>query len=172
MSNRQKIKSIKTDVKGAWKKTDLFLIPGLLLCFGTACDISKKNTERTTVGAVQKFQAKKDPENKPRKLDGYSVRGFKFSYYLVPAGLTHEELIATAQAIHDQEPDTQLILVDDDSQVAEYVSYARDISKGNMEAKLPKEWAENHIVGNVQKYLSGKWMLCESNGYREIAELK
>jgi hypothetical protein len=154
-------------------KVKLFLILALLLSFELACNFNRKNnTEGTPVGAVQKFQAKREPDMTPRRLDGYTVRGFKFSYYLIPSQLGHEELIAVAQEIHDQEPDTQLILVDDDSQVAEYIAYAKEISKGNRDAKMPKEWAQDHIVGNVQKYLSGKWMLCESNGYREIAELK
>ena len=65
-----------------------------------------------------------------------------------------------------------MILVDDDSQLTDYVNYAKEVSKGNKDVKFPKEWADEHIVGNVQKYLSGKWMLCESNGYKEIAELK
>ena len=46
------------------------------------------------------------------------------------------------------------------------------VSAGNYDAELPKQWAEDHIVANVQKLLSGKWMLYESYGYKEIAELK
>ena len=173
MSNRQNFLSFNTNSKAAPVTAKVILILALLLNFGTACNFNKKNnTEGATIGAVQKFQSKREPGNKPRRLDGYTVRGFKFSYYLIPSQLGHEELIATAQEIHDQEPDTQLILVDDDSQVAEYIHYAKEISKGNREAKMPREWAEEHIIGNVQKYLSGKWMLCEGSGYREIAELK
>ena len=37
---------------------------------------------------------------------------------------------------------------------------------------MPKEWADKHIVANVQKYMSGKFMLCKGAGYKEIAELK
>jgi hypothetical protein len=107
-----------------------------------------------------------------RRLDSYTLRGFKFSYYLIPAGLSREELIATAQELHDAEPDAQLVLVDDDSQVQDYITYAKEVSQGNEDAKLPKEWADKHIVANLQKLVSGKWMLYESNGYKEIALLK
>lgn len=108
----------------------------------------------------------------PRKLDTYTVKGFTFSYYLIPAGLSREELIATAQELHDAEPEAQLILVDDDSQVQDYITFAKELSRGNDEAKAPKEWADKHIVANLQKLMSGKFMLCESNGSEEIAILK
>ena len=37
---------------------------------------------------------------------------------------------------------------------------------------MPQEWAHKHIVANVQLYMSGKFVLCEGNGSKEIAELK
>jgi hypothetical protein len=109
---------------------------------------------------------------KNRRLDSYTIKGFKFSYYLIPAGLSRDDLIATAQELHDADPDAQLILVDDDSQVQEYITYAKGLSQGNDEAKPPTEWADKHIVANLQKLMSGKFMLCESNGSVEIAILK
>lgn len=77
-----------------------------------------------------------------------------------------------ARTVHDGEADAQLILVDDDSGLAEYVNYAKRFSKGETTAELPKEWAERHIAANMQKYPSGKYNLCESYGSVEIAELE
>ncbi len=91
---------------------------------------------------------------------------------MIPPGLNRAELIKTAQKLHDDEPNTNLILVDDESGLADYVEYAKAASKGNMEAEMPKEWADKHIVGNVQKWMSGEWFLCESNGYEKIAALE
>lgn len=91
---------------------------------------------------------------------------------MIPSGLDEEELIATAQAIHDQEPRAQLILVDDRARLAEYILYAREFSRGNTEAFYPQEWADRHIIANVQLYLSGRWVLCRGNGHEEIADLK
>jgi hypothetical protein len=116
--------------------------------------------------------SKQETEKKPRKLDSYTLRGLTFSYYLIPAGLSRDELIKTAQEIHASEPDAQLILVDDESGVKDYVAYAKGMSQGNQDVKLPKEWADKHIVANLQKLMSGKWMLYEGYGYNEIGELK
>lgn len=111
-------------------------------------------------------------ENDTKKLQTYSVRGLKFSYYKIPANLKREDLIKMAQEIHDGEPEAQLILVDDDSQVNEYINYAQAFSRNDFDAKLPKEWADKHVIANAQKLVSGKWQLCEGYGYREIADLK
>ncbi len=70
-------------------------------------------------------------------------------------------LVATAQKLHDQEPDTQLILIDDDSEMADYIKYAKAISgQGEIDKPMPVEWADKHIIANVQKYMSGKFILC------------
>lgn len=106
------------------------------------------------------------------KLETYTLRGIKFSYYKIPADLSREDLIKTAREIHRSEPDANLILVDDVSQIAEYINYAQAFAKNDFEAKLPKEWADKHIVANAQKLVSGKWQLYEGYGYREIAELE
>lgn len=111
-------------------------------------------------------------ETDTRKLQTYSLRGLKFSYYKIPANLKREDLIKTAQEIHDGEPEAQLILVDDDAQVTEYINYAQAFSRNDFDAELPKEWADKHVVANAQKLVSGKWQLCEGYGYREIADLK
>lgn len=169
MINRRKIKSFIK--KQARNKINLILILALFSFLGLACNFNTKANDKSSLNSSQKIETNKD-ENKPKRLDNYTVRGFKFSYYLVPKNLTDDELITIANEIHAQEPEAQLILVDEEAGLADYVNYAKEISKGNKDITFPKEWADEHIVGNVQKYLSGKWMLCEGNGYREIAELK
>lgn len=122
-----------------------------------------------------KAEEGKDPDKKttlPAKVADETVRGFHFIYFKVPAGLDEAALIETAQKLHDQEPSAQLILVDDDSQLADYIKYTKDISGGDQSAKLPREWVSQHIVGNVQKFMSGKFKLCKGAGGVEIAELK
>lgn len=117
--------------------------------------------------------SKNESEKLPKKLDSYEIKGLKFAYYLIPKDLSPDKLKKTAEWIHGQEDDTQLILVDDDSQVAEYISYVKAISSGGeVEKPLPQEWADKHIVANVQKYLNGRWVLCEGYGYKEIADLE
>lgn len=109
----------------------------------------------------------------PRKLDSYEIKGISFVYYLIPTGLSEEELLRTAEEIHASEPDAQLILVDDDSKVGEYIAYVKAISgPGDVDVTLPQEWADKHIVANVQKHLNGRWVLYKSYGYEEIGELK
>lgn len=116
---------------------------------------------------------KKNGETKlPAKVADETVRGFHFVYFKVPSRLDEQGLIETAQKLHDEVPDAQLILVDDDSQLADYIKYTKEISAGNQSAKLPKEWMTQHIVGNVQKFTSGKFKLCKGAGMSEIAELK
>jgi hypothetical protein len=123
-------------------------------------------------GAQNGNASTKQAAKLPRKLDGYTLRGLTFSYYLIPAGLSRDELMKTAQEIHASEPEAQLILVDDESGVADYVSYAKGMSQGNQDVQLPKEWADKHIVANLQRLMSGKWMLYEGYGYKEIGEVK
>jgi hypothetical protein len=106
------------------------------------------------------------------KLESYTLRGLKFSYYKIPANLKREDLIKTAQEIHEIEPDAHFVLVDDASQIDEYINYAQAFSKNNFDARLPKEWADKHIVANAQKLVSGKWQLYEGYGYREITDLE
>ena len=108
----------------------------------------------------------------PEKLESYEVRGLQFVYYRIPSGLGREDLIKTTAAIHKMEGDAQIILVDDDSGLADYISYTKAVSSGNYNVDLPAEWASRHIIANVQRYTSGKFVLCEGYGYKEIAELE
>ncbi len=145
-------------------RLNLLIVLPLLLFTALACSDLAKNGETGSKPA--------NPD-KPAKLDSYSIKGVKFAWYKVPTGLKGDELIATAQKIHDQEPDTQLILIDDDSEMADYIKYAKAISgQGEIDKPMPVEWADKHIIANVQKYMSGKFVLCEGNGSKEITELK
>lgn len=108
-----------------------------------------------------------------QRLTGYSLKGIKFAYYKIGSGLSEAQLIETAQKIHDAEPDTQIILVDDDSRLADYVAYVKAVSgPGDVSVEMPVEWADEHIVANIQKYMSGRFVLCRSYGFMEIADLK
>jgi hypothetical protein len=145
-------------------KLSFLLVLCLFLGIGLAC---------SNAGEMKSLRADDATKNhKAEKLESYTLRGLKFSYYKVPGGLDKEKLIETAKAIRAEEPDAQLILVDDATGVADYINYAQQFSKGNMNATLPKAWADRHIVANVQKMMSGKWRLYESYGYKEIADLE
>jgi hypothetical protein len=154
---------------------NLLLVIALCIGFALACKAGGEN--RNEAGSNSQgsgtTQSKQETDKNPRRLDGYTLRGLTFSYYLIPGGLSRDELMKTAQEIHRGEPDAQLILVDDEAGVQDYIAYAKAMSQpGNSDVKLPKEWADKHIVANLQKLMSGKWMLYEGYGYKEIGELK
>ncbi|MCB1025814.1 MAG: hypothetical protein KDB79_15570 [Acidobacteria bacterium] len=145
-------------------KVNVLLVLSLVIGIGIGCSLDTKDPNSSSQNDSEKF---------PKKLDNYEIKGFKFAYYQIPKGLSREELLKVAQAIHEMETDTQLILVDDDSKVAEYIKYVKAISgSGEIDEPLPQEWADKHIIANVQKYMNGRWVLCESNGSKEIADLK
>jgi hypothetical protein len=141
-------------------KYGFLLILTLLFGVNLACSSSDAKT----------FQTKN--AQTIEKLESYTLRGLKFSYYKIPANLKREDLIKTAQEIHEIEPDAHFIMVDDASQIDEYITYAQAFGKNNFDAQLPKEWADKHIIANAQKLVSGKWQLYEGYGYREITDLK
>ena len=156
-------------------KNNLTIILVLILLLGVslACNRSEAKPGSTDLKNQTETDATKTRNSaETERLDSYSLRGLEFIHYKIPADLSREQLIETAQKLHEQEPKAQLILVDDDSQVEDYVKYAKAVSSGDYDAEFPKQWAEDHIVANVQKLLSGKWMLYESYGYKEISELK
>jgi hypothetical protein len=150
---------------------NLLVIITLCLASALACKMGGSDAGGNKQGSGT-TASKQETAKKPRRLDGYTVRGLTFSYYLIPAGLSRDELMKTAKEIHESDPEAQLILVDDESGVQDYITYVKAVSQGNQDAKLPKEWADKHIVANLQKFMSGKWMLYEGYGYKEIGELK
>ena len=143
-------------------KLNFLLALALFLGIGLACANSGDK--------AVKNELKNVPANK--KLESYTLRGIKFSYYKIPPNLKKEDLIKTAQEIHRIEPDAHFILVDDEAQIAEYINYAQAFGKNDFDVKLPKEWADKHIVANAQKLVSGKWQLYEGYGYKEITDLE
>lgn len=106
------------------------------------------------------------------RIDGYNFLGTEFAYYKIPANLSREELIVTAKKLHELEPDANLVLVDDDSKVRHYIKFAQLVNPGYNDVEMPRDWAEKHIVANVQRHTNGKIVLCEGYGYKQIAELK
>lgn len=152
-------------MKGRWNASILALI--ILLGAALACNLDADN-DGSSGGESQSENA-----SLPKKLDSYELKGIKFAYYQIPAGLGKEELVKMATEIHESESDTQLILVDDDSKVDEYIKYVKAISGvGELEDPMPQEWADKHIVANVQKHMNGRWVLYKSYGFEEIAELE
>jgi hypothetical protein len=121
---------------------------------------------------VSKTEAVRDSAGEPRRLDSYTIKGMTFTYCLIRSGLSREALMAAAQALHDSEPKAQLILVDDTRQLQEYINYAKEFSRGNLDAYFPLEWAKQHVIANVQKFISGKYKLCRGMFGDEIADLK
>ena len=143
-------------------KFNFLVVLSLILAVSLAC--GKPDAKKIeTLAAINQTS---------EKLDGYTLRGIKFSYYKIPSGLEKNDLIKTARELHQIEPDANLILVDDATRVSEYIKYAQSFGKGTFDAELPKEWADKHVVANVQQLTSGKWQLCEGYGYREIADLE
>lgn len=151
-------------------KLNILLVLIFSLGVALACNRSEAKPELNL--EKPRAAAEKRSNSETEKLDSYTLRGMEFIYYKIPADLSRAELIEVAQKLREEEPKAQLILVDDDSQVKDYVKYAKAMSNGDYDADFPKDWAEMHIVANVQKLLSGKWMLYESYGYKEIGELK
>lgn len=154
-------------------KINILLGLMIILSVGLACNFSEAELNKTDVRAkTEKPQTESENASSVKRIDGYTMRGFEFVYYKIPANLNREDLIETAQKLHEKEPKAQLILVDDDSKVQEYIDYAKAVSVGNYDAEMPKNWADEHIVANVQKMMSGKFVLYEGYGYKEIADLK
>ncbi len=152
------------------------IVLSMLLSFGLGCsnlvDNSNSNAKPANTSKPSP-ESTKQSGSASTKLDSYTIKGVKFAWFKIPAGLKENELIETAQKLHEQEPDTQLILVDDDSELKDYIAYAKAISgQGEIDKPMPAEWADKHIIANVQKYMSGKFVLCKGNGSSEIADLK
>lgn len=148
-------------------KLSLFLGFILLASFNFACSSLQAKSDTPNPGkAVENRGAS------ARRITSSSRLGIETVYYKIPSGMSREELIEVAQKLLIEEPRAGLILVDDDSKVNEYVEFATIINPGYNDPEMPKEWADKHIIANVQIYLSGRVMLCEGYGYKEIAELE
>lgn len=152
----------------------LILIVGIMIVVGCTCgkdNGQNSSNKEIAQNSSDKPTSDKPGNNLPKKLESYQIRSFKFSYYLIPKNQSRGQLIETAQKLHAEEPGTNLILVDDDSQLREYPDYVKEFSNGNTGKPYPKEWVKNSLVANVQKFMDGKWYLCEKNLMEKITEL-
>lgn len=137
----------------------LFLVGGLAFSFSSVDSANSKNVN----------------ESKPAngRIETYKLLGINFSYYKIPQNLSREELITTAQRLHEGEPDANLILIDDDSKVHDFIKFAKVINPGYNDPEMPKEWAEKHIIATARKsFWSGKTNLYTGYGNQKISELK
>ncbi len=118
----------------------------------------------------------------PKKLADYTYRKNKYAVYLISNQSDFEDtenFIKIAQKLHELEPETFLVLIDDDSGLKQYLAYLKEVDRLGGGApeniEFPKAWAEEHILGNVgeeDKNNGRKWFLMEGYRYEKIAELK
>lgn len=131
---------------------------------------------RANVGDVseaKKISQANQPESAAAaKLGVDYQRDGKIVYYKIPAVISNDKLIEIAGKLHAKEPGANIILVDDDSQAVEYIRYVNETKSGLVKTKMPKDWADKHIVANVQKHVNGKFVLCLGRGFQEVAELE
>ena len=146
----------------------------------------KKSSENTNI--PKKKSSQKDKEDTsgeketsseseteiPQKLGSYTYQRFDYSVYLVPKNTDENELIKIAQQLHDQEPKSFLVLVDDDAQAAEFITHHEELDKGTPQGEYPHDWATKHVVGQVQLWVEDerRWYLMKGNGYEKITELE
>jgi hypothetical protein len=121
-----------------------------------------------------KASNEKQSADLPKKLDRFNYQRFDYSVYLIPKNLSQEELITLAGRLHDDEPKSFLVLVDDDKKAEQYVTYHEQAEKGAADVEFPQDWADEHIVASVIMFLEGerKWYLTKGYGYEKIAELE
>lgn len=122
-----------------------------------------------------------DP-NLPKKLAAYTYRKNKYAVYLISNQSDiedDEKFIKLAQKLHDVEPETFLILIDDDSGLKQYLAYLKEVDRIGGGApeniEFPKAWAEEHILANIgaeEEKGRCKWFLMEGYRFEKIAELR
>lgn len=147
---------------------NLLIVSVLLISISIGCNL-RSDVDQTENAVVVD---KEINVGEFKRIDGYELKGQRFAFYRIPNGLDQKTLVEIARAIHKGENDAQLILVDDEARVNEYIDYVKAFSAGNSNKELPKDWADAHIVANVQRYINGRWVLCKGYGFEEIADLK
>lgn len=118
----------------------------------------------------------------PKKLAEFTYLKNKHAVYLIlnQSDIEDDEkFIKLAQKLHDAEPNTLLILIDDDSGLKQYLAYHKEVDRlgGGAPDRLefPRAWAEEHILSNVGwEEANGrrKWFLMEGYRFEKVAELK
>ena len=172
-------------------KINLLFVLGMFLIFGLACNFKFDTAGDDSNKAVSRKQSSADePKRKsdkktdskissdsdsesPSKLGSYAYQRFDYSLYLIPKNLSEDELIKIAQDLHEREPKTILLLVDDDEQAEQFITYHKQLEdfyeqSGTDKPKVeyPNDWANKHIIGTVNLYLEGgerNWYLLEGS---------
>ncbi len=172
-------------------KINLLFVLGMFLIFGLACNFKFGETSDNSNKAVSRKQSSADePKRKsdkkkdlktssdsetesPSKLGSYNYQRFDYSLYLIPKDLSEDELIKIAQDLHEREPKTILLLVDDDEQAEQFITYHKQLEDFHEQSgadkpkvEYPNDWANKHIIGAVNLYLeSGErnWYLLEGS---------
>ncbi len=183
-------------------KINLLFVLGMFLIFGLACnykfgtasDGSNKEVSRKENSADEpkrKSDKKKDSKTSsdsetesPSKLGSYHYQRFDYSLYLIPKNLSEDELTEIAQNLHEREPKTILLLVDDDEQAEQFIAYHKQLEDFHEQSgadkpkvEYPNDWANKHIIGAVNLFLEGgerNWYLLEG-GYlsdKKISKLE
>jgi hypothetical protein len=167
--------------------------------FGNAGGNSNTETSRRKDSANGKIENRKYDTKKEKsadddsisrtsetaqKLGGYRYQRLDYSLYLIAKNLSKDEMTEIAQNLHEQEPKTILLLVDDDSEAEQFIAYHRQLEDFHQQpgaekpaAEYPLDWANRHVVGTVNLFLeSGErnWYLVEGDSLsdKKISKLE
>ena len=135
---------------------------------------SSNKTRQSNADDDGKSSSEKHSADLPKKLGSYNYQRFDYSVYLIPENMSEEDLTKIAQELHNDEPKSFLVLVDDDKKAKQYITYHEQAEKSAPDVEFPKDWADEHIVASVIMFLEGerKWYLTKGYGYEKIAELE
>lgn len=145
----------------------------------TAGDFRLKSRDTINVGSDLNAICSKSAA--PKKLAEFNYRKMKHAVYLLSnlgADEENVEFVKIAQKLHDAEPDTALILIDESSGLKCYLAFMKRVERldgGAPEKEFLKAWAEEHILGSVGaegENQSRQWYLMLGYTHEKIAELK
>lgn len=103
-------------------------------------------------------------------------RGFRNVYAIIPPGLSQEELVARAEAIHQQEPDAWLWLLDSDAELGKVLAALPAIEQTPPDelpdmSQFPSAYLDKHVRANSALVLhpDGRrtWVLYAGQGRSE-----
>lgn len=103
-------------------------------------------------------------------------RGFRNVYAIIPPGLSQEELVARAEAIHQQEPDAWLWLLDSDAELDKVLAALPAIEQTPADelpdmSQLPSAYLAKHVRANsaLVMHPDGRrtWVLYAGQGRSE-----
>jgi|GEM_PF-5348541 len=145
---------------------------------------NRKNDAKKGSSTDDKPISRTSETDAPQKLGGYHYQRFDYSLYLIPKNLSKNELTEIARDLHEREPKTILLLVDDDREAEQFIAYHRQLEDFHEqrgaekpETEYPHDWANLHIVGTVNLFLeSGErnWYLVEGGSLsdKKISKLE